>query len=56
MGVMKHFHDGTNPEEATATMKGEAALADETVSGYLEGKEVVKVIVIPGRLVNIVVK
>jgi leucyl-tRNA synthetase len=34
----------------------QAALADEKVRKYLEGKEVVKVIVIPGRLVNIVVK
>jgi len=34
----------------------QAALKDEKVIGYLEGKEVVKVIVIPGRLVNVVVK
>ena len=34
----------------------QAALADEKVRKHLEGKEVVKVIVIPGRLVNVVVK
>lgn len=33
-----------------------AALADETVKSALEGKNIVKVIVIKGRLVNIVVK
>jgi len=34
----------------------QAALEDEKVSSYLEGKELIKVIVIPGRLVNFVVK
>ena len=33
-----------------------AALADEKIKEYMEGKEVVKVIVVPGRLVNVVVK
>ena len=33
-----------------------AALADEKVKGRLEGKTVVKVIVVPGKLVNLVVK
>ena len=32
------------------------ALADEKVQEFIEGKEIVKVIVIPGKLVNIVVK
>jgi len=32
------------------------ALADENVQRFTEGKEVVKVIVVPGKLVNIVVK
>jgi len=32
------------------------ALADEKVRAALDGKEVVKVIVIPGKLVNVVVK
>ena len=31
------------------------ALADENVQRYIEGKDVRKVIVVPGRLVNIVV-
>jgi leucyl-tRNA synthetase len=33
-----------------------AALADENVVRFTEGKDVVKVIVVPGRLVNVVVK
>jgi leucyl-tRNA synthetase len=32
-----------------------AALADENVQRYIEGKEIRKLIVVPGRLVNIVV-
>ena len=35
---------------------GAALKADENVQGHTEGKEVVKVIVVPGRLVNVVVK
>ena len=34
----------------------EAALADDKVRAHMEGRQVVKVIVIPQRLVNIVVK
>jgi len=34
----------------------EAALADEKVSAAVEGKTIVKQIVVPGRLVNLVVK
>ena len=33
-----------------------AALADETVQGHIEGKTVQKVIVVPGRMINIVAK
>ncbi len=33
-----------------------AALADEKVVARLEGKTVVKVIVVPGKLVNLVVR
>ncbi len=33
-----------------------AALADERTARYTEGKKVVKVIVVPGRIINIVVK
>ncbi|MFM7922907.1 MAG: class I tRNA ligase family protein, partial [Planctomycetaceae bacterium] len=42
---------GTTAESLQAT-----AEADETVRRQLEGKTVVKVIVVPGRLVNFVVK
>jgi leucyl-tRNA synthetase len=38
-----------------ATIKA-AALADAKVAARLEGKTVVKVIVVPGKLVNLVVK
>jgi leucyl-tRNA synthetase len=34
---------------------GEAALADENVRRFVDGKEIRKIIVVPGRLVNIVV-
>ena len=33
-----------------------AALADERTSRYTDGKQIVKVIVVPGRIINIVVK
>jgi leucyl-tRNA synthetase len=41
----------TSEEELRA-----AALADEKVRGFIEGRQVVKVIVVPQRLVNIVVR
>ena len=44
------------PSDADRQAMEEAALKDEKVAAYLNGKEVVKVIAIPGRLVNIVVK
>jgi leucyl-tRNA synthetase len=34
----------------------EAALADARVAALVEGKQVAKVIVVPGRLVNVVVR
>jgi leucyl-tRNA synthetase len=34
----------------------EAALADEKVRSFVDGKEIAKVIVVPGRLVNVVVR
>ncbi len=34
----------------------DAALADENVQRFIDGKQVVKVIVVPGKLVNVVVK
>lgn len=34
----------------------EAALADEKIKAAIAGKEIVKVIVVPGKLVNILVK
>ncbi len=42
--------------DATEEQMREAALADEKVRSWMEGKQVVKVIVITGRLVNIVVR
>jgi leucyl-tRNA synthetase len=42
--------------DATNEELEQMALADEKVCEYLIGKEIVKVIVVPKRLVNIVVK
>jgi leucyl-tRNA synthetase len=42
--------------DAAEEQMREAALADEKVRAWTEGKQVVKVIVIPARLVNIVVR
>ena len=43
------------PDTPEAELR-EAALADERVRGFIEGRDVVKVIVVPQRLVNIVVR
>ncbi len=45
------FPSGADSEAIKA-----AALADERAGKYIEGKSVLKVIVVPGRLVNVVVK
>ncbi|HEX8162674.1 MAG TPA: leucine--tRNA ligase [Pyrinomonadaceae bacterium] len=42
--------------EATEDELRASALADEKVRGFIEGREIVKVIVVPRRLVNIVVR
>lgn len=44
------------PQDADNKAVEEAALNDEKASVYLKGKEIVKVIVVPKRIVNIVVK
>jgi leucyl-tRNA synthetase len=44
------------PADATAAQMEAAVLADGKVCSLLEGKTVVKVIAVPGRLVNIVVR
>jgi leucyl-tRNA synthetase len=44
------------PVDSTEDFVRERALADEKVKVILEGKQIAKVIVIPGKLVNIVVK
>jgi leucyl-tRNA synthetase len=43
------------PDADAATMES-AARADENVAKHLEGKTVVKTIVVPGKLVNFIVK
>jgi len=43
------------PDTPEAELR-EAALADEKVRGFIEGRQIVKVIVVPQRLVNIVVR
>ncbi len=42
--------------DASKDALGEAALADEKVKSLIDGKTIVKLIVVPGRLVNLVVK
>jgi leucyl-tRNA synthetase len=44
------------PAGSDANAVEAAALADEKVKGRIEGKTVVKVIVVPGRATNLVVK
>ncbi len=44
------------PADASEDQIREIALADEKVKAAMEGKEIVKVLVVKGRLVNIVVK
>ncbi len=44
------------PADASKDTIQETALASEQAQKYLEGKQVVKVIVVPGRIVNIVIK
>ena len=44
------------PSDATEEALGEAAQADPKVQAAMSGKETVKIIVVPGKLVNIVVK
>ena len=44
------------PADATKDQIQTAALASEQAQKYLEGKQIVKVIVVPGRIVNIVIK
>lgn len=44
------------PADADVAMTEEAALSDEKVKPWLEGKTVVKKIVLPGRMINFVVR
>jgi leucyl-tRNA synthetase len=44
------------PADASEADLRAAALADEKVRSYLDGREVVKVVVVPQRLVNVVIK
>ena len=46
----------TVPAEADAQQIEAAARADERIAALLAGKQVVKVIVVPGRLINFVVR
>ena len=46
----------TLESDATEEQAKAAALADEKIAAMLEGKEIKKVVVVPGRLVNIVAK
>jgi leucyl-tRNA synthetase len=44
------------PADATKEQMEELAINNETIKGLISGKTVVKVISVPGKLVNIVVK
>jgi len=44
------------PRDADDKQVEEAALADERAAGYIGGRSIVKVIVVKGRLINIVVR
>jgi leucyl-tRNA synthetase len=44
------------PADASRDETEKLAVADENVKKFIEGKGIVKVIIVPGRLVNIVVK
>jgi leucyl-tRNA synthetase len=44
------------PADSQEAFVRERALADEKVKASVEGKQIVRVIVVPGKLVNIVVK
>ena len=44
------------PADSPEDFVRERALADEKVKAVIEGKQIVKLIVVPGKLVNIVVK
>jgi leucyl-tRNA synthetase len=46
----------TVPADASEDLMRERALADEKVKAAIEGKQIMKVIVVPGKLVNIVVR
>ena len=46
----------TVPADAGEDVVREKALSDERVKAAIEGKQIVKVIVVPGKLVNIVVR
>jgi leucyl-tRNA synthetase len=44
------------PAEASREDIEKLAIADERTSKYTDGKQIVKIIVVPGRIINIVVK
>jgi leucyl-tRNA synthetase len=46
----------TVPADAGEDLVKDRALADEKVKGAIAGKQIVKWIIVPGKLVNIVVK
>ena len=46
----------TFPADATNDIIQKNVLSDERTAKYLDGKQIVKVIVVPKRLVNIVIK
>jgi leucyl-tRNA synthetase len=46
----------TVPADSDAETVKSAALADRKIAGYVEGMEIVKTIVVPNKLVNLILK
>jgi leucyl-tRNA synthetase len=44
------------PADASREEVEKLALADERTAKYTEGKQIIKTIVVPGRIINIVIK
>jgi leucyl-tRNA synthetase len=44
------------PADASREDVEKIALADERTKKYVEGKQIIKTIVVPGRIINIVIK
>ena len=53
---MENFGEGQFPKDVDKDSVISAAKADAKVQSFLEGKEIMKEIYVPGKLVNLAVK